>query len=276
MRSFARNILLIFSLLFYIPVASASSASFMVFEGVASQASFLDTETKYKPLAAIADTASGGKNKFQIIISQNFKDLRARLNTNDTAFDVALVRPSNVSAQMIKTFGYQPLVVSDAPTGVAFVVKKNSSITALKDSIREKFFLPDAEGAMSKLAFFEMKQAGLKKEALNIEHTRLQDVVLYSLEAGIADVGAVNFQQAAQFEAKGGKVIHRGKPVPGMVLLVSKKIDPAAATRLREAFLALDKTDSGKELLKQIGVKKFVTASPEPFIEVLERTTPAK
>jgi phosphonate transport system substrate-binding protein len=227
-------------------------------------------------VAAVANTAVGGNAKFQVIIGQNFKDMRSRLDKDGTAFDLALVRPSNVSAQMIKAFNYQPLAVSDAPAGVAFVVKANSPLTKLSDAGKARFIMPDAEGAMAKLAFVEMKTAGLKKETLGIEHTRLQDVVLYSVESGLADIGAVNYQQAAQFETKGGKIIHRGKEVPGLVLLASKKIDPATANRLRESFLALDKTENGKELLKQIGVKKFVAASPVPFMEVLDRLAVAK
>jgi hypothetical protein len=202
---------------------SSSEASLMVFEGVTSQSSSLNVETKYKPDAAMANAAVGGNTKFQIIIGQNFKDMKARLERDATAFDLALIRPSNISGQMIKSFGYQPLAVADAPSGVAFVVKKDSTIEKLAGASKARFIMADPESAMVKLAFVEMKTSGLNKDTLGIQHTWLQDMVVYSVESGLADIGTVNYQQAALYEAKGSKVIHCGKEVPGVVLLASKK-----------------------------------------------------
>jgi ABC-type phosphate/phosphonate transport system substrate-binding protein len=53
-------------------------------------------------------------------------------------------------------------------------------------------------------------------------------------------------------------------------LIASPKLSAAQIARVRAALIALDSSERGAAILKQIGVPGFKETSPEPFLELLK------
>jgi ABC-type phosphate/phosphonate transport system substrate-binding protein len=122
----------------------------------------------------------------------------------------------------------------------------------------------------TKLGEATLRDLGFKPKDVNIQYTRLQEVVAYSVESGLADVGVVNPTVKKEWKEKGNPVVLETKPVPNWTIIVSPKFDAATVERLRATLVALKDTEQGMKVLKPISVPEFVAAENGEYVDLLK------
>jgi len=126
---------------------------------------------------------------------------------------------------------------------------------------------------MAKFCRAELRDRGIDvaKES-KLQYMREQDAVGYSVEAGLMDIGGVASYSgvARNWEKKGGRVLHRSIKQPYSPMVASSKIAPADVAKLRDALVALDKSDEGKKVLSTIGIQGFVAGEDKRLVDLLK------
>ena len=257
----------LFTLLGVMSASAQDSVRIGIVEGAGSQQSFADIELKYKPVTELLMTAMGKKSA-KVFLSQDFLTISKRLANAE--FDVVIIRPGTMTARAVRDAKYVPVVTAESSASAKFIVKGDSKLKTLKDIATVRVMMPDKEAAVSKLGRAELISAGMTPVADKVQYVRLQDVVTFSLENGMADVGVVNPAQAQQWESKGGRVIHSSRAMPGLSVIASPTVTPKDLAQLRDALIGLSKSPNGEPLLKVFGVKGFKTIDAAPYLELLK------
>jgi ABC-type phosphate/phosphonate transport system substrate-binding protein len=99
-----------------------------------------------------------------------------------------------------------------------------------------------------------------------------QAAIGWSMEGHFFDVGVVSSISSVgrTWEKNGGRVLARSPEVPNTPIIASPKISAAQIQRLRAALVALESTESGAAILKQIGINGFREVSSQTFLDLLK------
>jgi len=101
---------------------------------------------------------------------------------------------------------------------------------------------------------------------------RDQAAIEWSLEKGFFDVGVVASYSGVgrNWEKKGGRVIARSREVLNTPLIASSKLSAVQVEKIRAALIALNSSEGGAAIMKQIGViGGFKEASRVAFLDML-------
>jgi ABC-type phosphate/phosphonate transport system substrate-binding protein len=94
--------------------------------------------------------------------------------------------------------------------------------------------------------------------------TRYQDAVPFYLEYNFAQVGVTASNAVVKgWTDKGGKVLLKSRPVPIKQFIVSSKMSPAEAQKIKDALIGLKEAKGGQVALDTVGYKGFVAPNPE-------------
>jgi len=247
--------------------AAAKDLLFAVNEGTSSSADAVFRRDKYADLTTYLTRAVGKTVKTE---TSNVLPILVR-NVEKQRYDVLLVRPSHISARAMRDNGYSLLVAAKGESRVHFIVRQDSPLKTLKD-IRGHFIIFPSELAYPSV----LSQAILRDEGIDFKSGRYQfmnrqEAVGYSVHEKLADVGVViSYSKVAKnWEKEGGRFLYTKDKLPFWSIIVSPKVSPDTVNRLRQAFLDLDKTPKGQEILKQIGIAGFVEAKQQAYIDML-------
>ena len=123
----------------------------------------------------------------------------------------------------------------------------------------------------TKLGEAALRDLGFNEKDVTVRYTRLQEVVAFSVESGMVDVGVVNPTVKKQWLEKGNPVIHETKPVPNWSIIVSPRLSEAEVERLRAMLVGLKESPQGAEALKAISVAEFVPAANVEYVDLLKQ-----
>ena len=115
-----------------------------------------------------------------------------------------------------------------------------------------------------------LRDLGYKEKDVTIQYTRLQEVVAFSVESGLTDVGVVNPTVKKHWQEKGNPVVLETKPVPNWSIIASPKFSETEVEHLRATLVGLKDTPQGLEALKAISVNEFVAAANPEYVDLLK------
>ena len=183
-----------------------------------------------------------------------------RKGLTDQTYDLALVHPAHISIGAIKSSGYRLVVVTKGfqEYSARFLVRADSPIKTLAELRGRKLGAPDEDSITSWMVRATMRDALGGTDRVAMTYTRYQDAVPFMVEhtftqAGATAAGAV----VKQWEAKGGKVLAKSKPVPIKHIIASPAITADQIDKLREYFVSLDTTEAGRKKLEPIKVQGY-------------------
>ncbi len=174
-------------------------------------------------------------------------------------YDVALIQPFDYGRAT--TNGYEPLARMKADITTVFYVGSASPLQRLKDLKGKTLAMPPYEAGVSRVARKTLREAGMNPEQdLTILYRRSHDSCVQLLREGgasacvtspfILDVHPKESEQDL-------KVLHRVKPMPGLLFVAHTRLPGELRQRLREAIFSWHETAHGRQLLSQIRYSAF-------------------
>lgn len=258
-----------------LPIAATTHAAaqpgsgllFAVNEGTSSSSDAIFREDKYTGLAAYLKTATGIPVR---TVTSNILSTLVR-NLQDERYDVLLVRPSHISASAMRDHGYRLLVAARGESKLHFIVRHDARLNTLKDIAGKYIALPDKNAYPTRLALAMLRDAGITPQPDHVQYMDRQEAVGYVVKEKLSDVGVViSYSKVAKTWTKeGGRFLHTKDKLPFWSVIVSRKVDSATETKLRNALLDLDKTLKGREILEKIGVAGFVVGDQQAYLDML-------
>ena len=222
---------------------------FAVNEGVTYRVPNSEIRAKYAAIAA--DLSKLLKQTVNVEPIADYPTLRKGLA--DKAYDLAMVHPAHLSITAIKNSGYKLLVVTKGfqEYRANFLVKTDSRIKTLADLKGTKLGAPDEDSITAWMTRATIRDALGDAKQVEYLYTRYQDAVPFFVDnnftpAGSTAAGAV----IKAWQAKGGTVLFKSKPVPIKHIIASPNLTPDQAAKVRDYLLALDTTDEGKKKLE--------------------------
>jgi ABC-type phosphate/phosphonate transport system substrate-binding protein len=245
--------------------APKEPAVFAVNEGATTQVTVAELVERYTPLAKAMERTLG--RPVHVEVYPETKRFRSEVGAG--RFDLIFGKTVNLLAAQIRDKQYRALVKTKNPYVAGFIVKKDSPIKGPKDLRGRTIMMPE-KVFTTKLGEAILRDLGFKEKDVTIQYTRLQEVVAFSVESGLTDVGVVNPTVKRQWQEKGNPVVLETKPVPNWSIIASPRLSEADDERLRATLIGLKDTPQGQEALKAISVTEFVAAVSPEYLDLLK------
>lgn len=240
-----------------------------VSEGTSGGIDAAEALLKYQPLASVIGKTLN--TEVSVILARDFAQLEE--NMKSQAWDLVMARPSDYPARAVRDYKYT-LVTTANPDGMCtFIVNKGSPLKKLEDAKGRRIVLPETTSYMAKFCRAELRDHGIiAANEPGLKYVREQDVVGYSIENDIGEVGGVASYSgvARNWEKKGGRILARSIKQPYFPLVAGPRIAPEDVARLRQALLDLAKDDDGKKVLSTIGIQGFVAGEDKRVLDLLK------
>jgi len=243
-----------------------SRLTLAISEGGSGNLTATDILFRYEEFDKFVEKALGVP--ITVIALRDIKTLRNSVATG--AHALVMSRPADVLAEAVRDHGYQIVVVSSEPAHALFIVKKDSPLKSIADIKGKSIVVPDRYAYMWRIANAMMRDNKISMAKEQVRSMNDQAAIGWSMESGFFDVGVVaSFSAVGRtWEKNGGRVIARSPEVPNMPLIASPKVSAARVQKLRTALMSLESNESGKAILKKIGVTGFREASPQALIDL--------
>jgi phosphonate transport system substrate-binding protein len=189
-----------------------------------------------------------------------------------------------------KRDGWQPVVQSGQKTAAAFLVRKESDITGLKDLRGRKMAVGNWRSVTYLLAEEALIKHGIipKKDMKVIETATFSNVV-HSVFVREADVGATptllwdNWANINKRQHRELREIFRTRlTIPSFLVMAPPKTSKATIRRLRESLLSFKNTPEGRVFFQKSKFESFLPLDEatmqriDPFVPVLLKTSEDK
>ena len=137
-------------------------------------------------------------------------------------------------------------------------MRADAPFKSLSELRGRKVGAPDEDSITSWLVRATMRDALGDAQAVTYTYTRYQDAVPFMVEHTFTQTGAsASTAVIKQWEASGGKVLARSRPVPIKQLIAGPQVSDEQLEKLREYFISLDSTEAGRKKLEPIKVKGY-------------------
>lgn len=247
--------------------AAQANLVFAVNEGVTYRVPADEIRKRY---AAISTDLSKLLN--QPVSVEPIGDYRTlRQGLADKTYDLALVHPAHLSIAAIKGSGYRLVAVTKGYTEyrASFLVNADAPLKSLADLRGKKLGAPDEDSITSWMVRATLRDALGSADQVGYVYTRYQDAVPFFVENHLTPAGATAAGTVIKaWEAKGGKVLARSKPVPIKHVIASPKLAAADADKVRDYLLALDASDEGRRKLEPTKAQGFVAYDVDALLEL--------
>jgi phosphonate transport system substrate-binding protein len=238
--------------------ACAQALTFAVNEGVTYRVSNDEIRTRYAAISGDLSKLLGQPVRVEPIGDYN----TLRKGLADKAYDLAIVHPAHISIGAIKSNGYQLVAVTKGWENyrAAFMVRADAPFKSLAELRGKKVGAPDEDSITAWMVRATLRDALGDAKAVAYTYTRYQDAVPFMVENTFTQAGAsASNAIVKQWEASGGKVIARSKPVPIKHVIASPSMSPEMVEKVREYLTTLDSTEAGRKKLEPIKVQGYAT-----------------
>ena len=247
---------------------AAQALVFAVNEGVTYRVSNDEIRARY---AAIATDL--GKLLGETVRVEPVGDYPAlRKGLTDKIYDLALVHPAHISISAMKNSGYQLVAVTKGfeKYSAAFLVRADAPFKTLAELKGRKLGAPDEDSITSWMVRATVRDAlGADAKSVTMNYTRYQDAVPFMVENTFTQAGATASNALIkEWQAKGGKILARSKPVPIKHVIAGAAITPAQLEKLREYFTTLADTEAGRKKLEPIKVQGYMAYDPAELMSL--------
>ena len=254
-----RQMVLLLSLLAAAPWAQA--LVFAVNEGVTYRVSNDEIRARYAAIAA--DLSKLLNQPVRVEPVGDYPTLRKGLAAK--SYDLAMVHPAHISIGAIKSSGYQLVVVTKGfqEYTARFLVLADSPFKTLADLRGRKLGAPDEDSITSWMVRATLRDALGAADGVAYTYTRYQDAVPFMVQHTFTQAGATAANAVVkQWEASGGKVLAKSRPVPIKHIIASPTLSAEEVARVRDYFINLDSTEAGRKKLEPIKVQGYAAYDP--------------
>lgn len=258
MREVARKLLL--ALLLAAAAPWAQALVFAVNEGVTYRVSNDEIRGRYAAIAA--DLAKILGQPVTVEPVGHYPTLRQGLQ--DRSYDLAIVHPAHISIQAMQK-GWKLVAVTKGfeTYSANFLVRADSPLKSLEELRGRKVGAPDEDSITSWMVRATLREVLGDDKQVAFTYTRYQDAVPFMVEHTFTQAGATASSAVVKdWQAKGGKVLAKSKPVPIKHVIAGPNITPEQVARLRDYFVALDTTEEGRKKLDPIKVRGYMAYDP--------------
>ena len=249
-------------------VASASHALvFAINEGVTYRVTNEEIAARY---AAIA-TDLGKLLRQPVTIEPVGPYPLLRKGLAAKSYDLAMVHPAHLSIQAIKSSGYKLVAVTKGYEAYTanFLVNPDSPLKSLTDLKDKKIGAPDEDSITSWMVRATLRDALGGADKVSYIYTRYQDAVPFMVENKFTPSAATAAGAVIKgWEAKGGKVLAKSRPVPIKHIIAGTSLTPEQIERVREYLVNLDTTEEGKKKLETTKYKGFATYDEQQMLAI--------
>lgn len=236
--------------------AWAQALVFAVNEGVTYRVSNEEIRARYSAISS--DLSKILNQPVRVEPVGDYNQLRKGLA--EKTYDLAIVHPAHISIAAMKNNGYKLVAVTKGFTeySARFLVRADSPLRALTDLRGKKVGAPDEDSITSWMLRATVRDALGKADAVQYTYTRYQDAVPFMVEHTFTQTGATaSGAVVKQWEASGGKVLAKSKPVPIKHVIAAPSINAEDLDRVRDYFVSLDSTEAGRKKLEPIKIQGY-------------------
>jgi ABC-type phosphate/phosphonate transport system substrate-binding protein len=240
---------------------------FAVNEGVTYRVTSDEVRAKYTGIAA--DLSKLLKQPVTIEPVSDYPTLRRGLASKQ--YDLALVHPAHLSIEAMKKSGYKLLAVTKGFQGYSanFLVKSDSPIKSLADLRNNSLGLPDEDSITAWMVRATLREALGDSQQVKFVYTRYQDAVPFFVDNNLTKAGSTASGGVIKaWEAKGGKVLAKSRPVPIKHVIASPTMTADMTDKVRDYLLALDTSDEGKKKLEPTKYQGFAAYDQAEMLNI--------
>ncbi|MDQ6685005.1 MAG: phosphate/phosphite/phosphonate ABC transporter substrate-binding protein [Pseudomonadota bacterium] len=248
--------------------ATAQALLLGVSEGTSGGLDHAQVIAKYQGLADTIGRAV--RQKVEVVFVREFEALEEGMKSG--RFDFVMARPSDYPARGLRDYGYR-YVASAKPDGQCFiVVPKGSPIKSLAEAKGKRFVIPEQISYMSKFCRAELRDRGIELDKQRVQYVREQGAVAFYLENGFGDIGGLASYSgpARSWEKNGNIVLHKSVTQPYFPLIANKRMGDAQVGAVQRALKSLPSDESGRAVLKSVGVNEFDVGTETKLRELLK------
>ena len=252
---------------FAVQVAQANDLVFAINEGVTYRVPDEVIRTKYVAMAA---DISKLLNQHVVVEPVGAYPV-LRKGLADKAYDLAIVHPAHLSIEAMKNAGYRLVAVTKGfqDYRANFLVKADSPLKSIADLKGRTLGAPDEDSITSWMTRATIRDALGQASDVKYVYTRYQDAVPFFVENNLTQAGSTAANAVIRdWQAKGGKVLFRSKPVPIKHVIASPKMSADDVAKVREYLLGLDGTEDGRKKLAATGWKGFATYDEKELVAI--------
>ena len=245
----------------------AQALVFAVNEGVTYRVSNDEIRARYAAIAA--DLSKLLNQPVRVEPVGDYPTLRKGLEAR--TYDLALVHPAHHSIRAMKDSGYRLVVVTKGFQEYAarFLVRADAPFKSLQELRGRKVGAPDEDSITAWMVRATLRDALGKADAVAYTYTRYQDAVPFMVEHTFTQTGATAANSVVKkWEADGGKVLAKSRPVPIKHIIASPAITAEQVAQLREYFISLDTTEAGRKKLEPLKVQGYTAYDPEALLKL--------
>ena len=234
----------------------AQSLVFAVNEGVTYRVSNEEIRARYAAIATDLAKLLGQPVRVEPV--GDYATLRKGLAAK--AYDLALVHPAHISIGAMKGSGYQLVAVTKGfqNYSASFLVRADAPYKSMADLKGLKLGAPDEDSITAWMVRATLRDSYGDAKGMAITYTRYQDAVPFMVQHTFTQAGATASSGVVkQWEAQGGKILFKSKPVPIKHLIASPALSADQVEQLRAYFTGLDSTESGRKKLEPIKVQGY-------------------
>ncbi len=245
----------------------AQALVFAVNEGVTYRVSNDEIRARYAAIAA--DLSKLLNQPVRVEPVGDYPTLRKGLEAR--TYDLALVHPAHHSIRAMKDSGYRLVVVTKGfqEYTARFLVRADAPFKSLQELRGRKVGAPDEDSITAWMVRATLRDALGKADAVAYTYTRYQDAVPFMVEHTFTQTGATAANAVVKkWEADGGKVLAKSRPVPIKHIITSPAITAEQVAQLREYFIGLDTTEAGRKKLEPIKVQGYAAYDPEALLKL--------
>jgi phosphonate transport system substrate-binding protein len=245
----------------------AHALVFAVNEGVTYRVSNDEIRARYAAIATDLSKLLGEPVRVEPV--GDYPTLRKGLAARK--YDLAMVHPAHLSILAMKDAGYRLVAVTKGyeEYTARFLVLPDTPLKSLTELRGRKLGAPAEDSITAWMVRATMRDALGDPAAVKYTYTRYQDAVPFMVKYTFTQSGATASNAVVKaWEAGGGKVLGKSRPVPIKHIIASTAISDADLARVREYFVSLDASEAGRKKLEPIKVKGYAIYDDAAMKEV--------
>ncbi len=218
------------------------------------------TLTRFAPLKDYLAEKLG--EKVQLQSAGNLKTFVARTARGE--YDIVFTAP-HLAVQAADSGHYEVVARLNRDLVSLIVVNVDSGITSIAQLPGQKVATPPAHSAISLVgrAYLTSNLSKPPRYRVYPSHDAAYEAVML----GEINAGVVSTEAARRAQKVGIPLqeIASTPPLPGMAVLVSRRLTPAQQKKIQQALVDMDKTAVGKNVLKSLALPGFRAASNQTY-----------
>lgn len=187
------------------------------------------------------------------------------MRTHSGRYDLLLTAP-HFTLLALDSGKYELKATYSKPLSAAISVHRDSKIRRLQQLSGKTISIPPEAAIISMAGRKYIYKQQLKKPPVYVIH-KSHNASINAMMMGKSDAAVASIYLTREHVKKGNtlRIISVTPPLPGMGLLVSKKLETSLRKQYQVALVNMNKTKQGQQILKEMGYPGYKIATQQEF-----------